>query len=387
MGPQPVDGGDIRRQAQEWIRELPTAGESRRAEFVRWIRHSPKHLHAYMLLELDGWLVSAIKTSSLSLESVLDQASTNVVSMHPTRVGVLHPSTRKAAPGRPRLRRAGYFSLMALVMAGIMVGPQFVRSHPVVTNTTELSTDIGERRTFTLPDHSVIQLNTNSAIRLRYGPNRRDLALLKGEIWIRVASDPARPFSLQDGAVHLQDLGTVFTVRSDDQETSVTVIDGRVRVSTTADSPPGALPNNSDGRLASARLTVELTGGQAATIRVDDHGASAITHIRTLTPLQVASAVAWTQGKLVLNGESVRTALREVNRYHERQLIVTDPSLADTRVGGILDPAETDYRVIVQALSFRCPIGVDDSNPRVIRLYWKRTAPSCSLPASLPDNP
>jgi len=74
MEPRLVDGTTVLREAQEWFQELPTAGRGRRLEFARWIKYSPEHLKAYLLLtSLETELAGVNDANELDLESVLSR--------------------------------------------------------------------------------------------------------------------------------------------------------------------------------------------------------------------------------------------------------------------------------------------------------------------------
>jgi transmembrane sensor len=72
----------------------------------------------------------------------------------------------------------------------------------------------------------------------------------------------------------------------------------------------------------------QLTAGSQAFIA--EHG-----------PLQVAQgrdgierALAWREGQIALEGETVRDAVAEFNRYNSRKLVIDDPELARERLVG-----------------------------------------------------
>ena len=74
MEPRRLDGITVLRAAQEWVEELPTAGRGLRLEFARWIKSSPEHLKAYLLLtSLETELAGIRDSNELDLESVLSR--------------------------------------------------------------------------------------------------------------------------------------------------------------------------------------------------------------------------------------------------------------------------------------------------------------------------
>lgn len=74
MEPRRLDGITVLRAAQEWFEELPAAGRGLRLEFARWIKSSPEHLKAYLLLtSVETELAGIRDTIELDLESVLSR--------------------------------------------------------------------------------------------------------------------------------------------------------------------------------------------------------------------------------------------------------------------------------------------------------------------------
>jgi transmembrane sensor len=385
--PRRLDGTTVLREAQEWFRELPTAGRSRRLEFARWIEYSPEHLKAYLrLIALETELAGLKAAKEFDLESVLSRVSTNVVvlpggSKSPFRNGEVAQAWTPA-PISPQ-RRALLFVTLFFAVIGLMLGPQLVRWHSEMLNHAELTADIGQRRSFELPDGTSIQLNTDSAVQLHYSPNRREITLLKGEAWIQVALDTKRPFGLEVGSVRVQDVGTVFTVRADAHQTTVYVIDGRVRLSTMP-AKSGQIGTSSHGGESSRAdpppdpCLVEIARGEEAVVGVSPEAIPHVQRVRTLTSGEAEKKLAWMHGKLILTGEQLPEVVSEINRYHREKIVIADPELEQVRVGGIIDPATNGYRVIVRALSNSCPIDIDDSDPSLVRLRTGRTPKQCS---------
>jgi transmembrane sensor len=354
-----LDGATILREAQRWVQELPTAAQSRRLEFIRWIKYSPEHVEAYLMLTTLETELSAIEdTHQLDLESVLSRLSTTVVALPgrpepPFNAAMTARAQPRPVTPIPQPRRAAIFVALAVAIT-LTLGFQLIRWQSDKLNNAELTTDIGQRRSFTLPDGSTVQLNTDSVLQLHYALDRREISLLRGEAWIQVAFDSKRPFEVEVGSVRIQDVGTVFTIRAEPRQTTVYVIDGRVRLSTTL-SQAAARP-------------VEIARGEEAVFAISADGIPQMQSTRTLTPEESEKMVAWTRGKLILSGERLPEVIREINRYHRQKVVIADPALEQVKIGGTIDPATNDYRVIVRALSNNCPIDIDDTDPSVVRL-------------------
>jgi transmembrane sensor len=82
----------------------------------------------------------------------------------------------------------------------------------------------------TLPDGSVLQLNTDSVVETAYSPTERRVRLKKGEAFFSVAKNPQRPFWVDVGAVSVRAVGTAFNVRFRPEAVEVLVKEGKVSV-------------------------------------------------------------------------------------------------------------------------------------------------------------
>jgi len=106
--------------------------------------------------------------------------------------------------------RAGALGL-GLMAASLLVVVA-VRSGDVTGRVDHYATALGEKRTVTLADGSIIELNTNSAIAVAFGRDERNVALEHGEAVFRVGKDSSRPFLVTVGDRDVRDIGTIFNI-------------------------------------------------------------------------------------------------------------------------------------------------------------------------------
>ncbi|MBX2847768.1 MAG: FecR domain-containing protein, partial [Acidiferrobacterales bacterium] len=66
-------------------------------------------------------------------------------------------------------------------------------------NERRYKTAVGEMSMVTLTDGSILQLNTNSEVLVRYSDTTRYVELLSGEVYFDVAKDPNKPFAVKVG--------------------------------------------------------------------------------------------------------------------------------------------------------------------------------------------
>src|SRR5262249_33751548 len=92
------------------------------------------------------------------------------------------------------------------------------------------TTGIGEQHRITLADGSIVELNAQSKIRVRYKDRRRDVELLDGQALFQVAHDTTRPFIVHTDSTNIRAVGTQFDVYRKSTGTVVTVLEGTVAV-------------------------------------------------------------------------------------------------------------------------------------------------------------
>jgi transmembrane sensor len=196
----------------------------------------------------------------------------------------------------------------------------------------------GETRVVALPDGSTAQLNTDTAIALRFDQERREVELLAGEAAFtvaRVADAEQRPFVVRAADGRVRALGTRFVVYRRDAVVDVTVLEHRVEIAL-------------DGASTAKSNIVVLEAAQA--VRYD--GASGLGQVRQVDP---ESAAAWLRGRLVFNQVPLTYAVAELSRYRHGEIIIMNSDLAQRRVSGVfrLDDLDRALGLIAAELDAR----------------------------------
>ena len=168
---------------------------------------------------------------------------------------------------------------------------------------------VGAPSAFPLPDGSQVTLDTDSALAVAFTDGHRAVRLLRGQASFSVIHNAASPFSVEAGGRKITDLGTEFAVRMGAQSLRVTVVSGRVFVSSTS----GAAPHT----LAPGQELDAATGRNDQIVTVD-----------------VAQTLAWRTGYLEFHGQPLDQAVAEMNRYGGSPVGVADPSLGTLPVSG-----------------------------------------------------
>lgn len=189
-------------------------------------------------------------------------------------------------------------------------------------------TEIGERSTVRLPDHSVLTLNTNSLVKVTFNGEQRLLVLDRGEMSIEVAHDPRRPLSVIAGQKVVRAVGTAFNVQIIDAgQVEVIVTEGTVMVvDDTVAAPMRTIGTTPRAVTKGERV---LLGSDRETIsKVSDSALSA--------------ELSWRQGNLIFRGETLAAAIAEVSRYTPVKFEIADERLKELRIGGLFKAGDVD---------------------------------------------
>lgn len=186
-----------------------------------------------------------------------------------------------------------------------------------------LDTRLGEIRRVPLADGSMVAINTKTALEVAMKPQSRHIVLKEGEAWFQVAKDPERPFVVAAGPVRVRAVGTAFSVRrGDDAGAGVDVMVTEGVVETWVEGDPGPR------RRLSAGNRIVLAGA----------GSPAVAE----SPSEIERSLAWRNGEIALDGESLEQAARLFNRYNSRQIVIDDPALAQERFVGLFQTNEPE---------------------------------------------
>jgi len=220
----------------------------------------------------------------------------------------------------------------AAVGAGMVIAPVLTRQR--------LTTQIGEIRRVPLADGSLAAINTDAAVEVELGAKVRAVALHKGEAWFQVAKDAQRPFVVTVGQIRVRAVGTAFSVRRRSMGAVVMVTEGVVEVWSEA---------GGERRKVRAGEQVFVSNGAGAAPPVS-------------RPLEMERALAWREGQIVLDGDTVGAAALEFNRYNVRKLVVADPDLEGRRIVGWFRTNEPESFARAVALAHDASIQVSEDS-------------------------
>jgi len=191
-----------------------------------------------------------------------------------------------------------------------------------------LATAVGQQRTVTLADGSIVSLNTNTILETDLSRRVRQIYLRKGEAHFQVAHDRSRPFLVHAGDAVVRAVGTQFEVRLlTDQHIDVVVNEGRVEVQAAAPASPASTVGAGAGARSIATVR-DLSAGQRLSTATADYA------VVPVSPAQLSSELALREGAIIFDGQPLSDAIAEIERYTDARIVVGDPRIAGLRVGG-----------------------------------------------------
>jgi len=305
-----------RESAAQWLATLEAGdcSDGERREFIAWLRASTHNVEEFLRI---GALMHRLGDARLwpekDIAALIDEARA------PVSIDKLPVVGRTPTSARPMTRRWA----MAASIAGLLaIGGLAWRYY--ANQDVTYSTLVGEQRTVQLPDGSHMQLNTHSTVATAFQPQERHIHLLEGEAMFHVAKDPGRPFIVDSADGRVVAVGTAFNVRADAAKTTITVVEGKVRVSN------------------GSRDDIFVSGGEQVVIT---RGAppSAKTFPNT------DSVTAWTKRKIVFENTAMSDAVAEFSRYSAKRVVLVDEALRSRRISGVF--ASNDLQSLVQFLA------------------------------------
>jgi transmembrane sensor len=267
-------------QAAEWATRIDSGSiDPNDEEFQRWLQGDPRRRGALLRAE----------------------AALSFVDRGRALAGVIP----KPVPRPIWIRRKWMFASVTLAagIVGVVI---------LMTGAHRYGTGLGEVRRVPLSDGSVVALNTQSAVDIAMRPTVREVALARGEAWFKVAHDNKRPFIVSAGGIRVRAVGTAFSVRRRDDGVLVQVTEGVVETWT----------------IGEENRRVEIKAGSRAYVAEYEAPQS------FPAAADIERSLAWREGQIVLQGQTLDEAAAQFNRYNAKKLLITDPHLAAEKLVG-----------------------------------------------------
>lgn len=282
--------GQLRQEAASWFARMrgPEADRYRGA-FDAWLARGALHRGAYNRI-----------AETFSAGKMLKEARENTPK---SRLAVL---LRKAMVGG---------ALVVLVLIAL----RLTRNQPIdvptgTSNPIQFVSLVGQMRRIPLADGSVVTLDSDSLLSVRFSRSSRSLRLERGRARFQVSHD-GRPFAVIAGDDRVVAHGTVFDVGfRDDGGVEVALLRGVIDVTKL---------EHMTGHPLGRRVTLQPGQRLVSTPRSD-----------LPAPVTIGSEADWTRQMAVFDRAALSEVVAAANRYSVDKIVIPDPAVARLRVSG-----------------------------------------------------
>jgi transmembrane sensor len=315
----------IAEQAAEWLvaNDEASLGTEDAAALVAWFRASPVHVEEFLGVAGVARDLRACGTDpDCSVDALVERARAEGSS--PVRSLVSRTITDTGDQPLRRWRFAYPAVAVALVAAATLglwqwsMRPSLQISAGAQAAALHFATRHGEQRSVRLSDNTILHLNTDSAVTVRYSDTQRLVVLDSGEAAFDVSHEAQRAFRVNAGPAVVVDLGTSFNVRLAADSTVVTVLDGHVSVAPSPEQHAVLLGANQQIRMTEDQWPV-------APIAVDGQ-----------------RVTAWLHRQILFDHEPLERVAAEINRYAPKPIAIVEPSLRNLEVSGVFSTDDSE---------------------------------------------
>jgi transmembrane sensor len=162
-------------------------------------------------------------------------------------------------------------------------------------------------RSVRLADGTRMTLDAGTQVRVAMAAAHRDVALDRGRVWLSVAHDPSRPFTVSARDRRVTAVGTRFEVALEGPRTRVALFEGKVRV---------------DG------------GAQPVLLRPGQQLVAQVGQPDRLSSKSGESEALWREGLVEFDDVTLSQAAAALNPGSGTLLAIPDPAVARLRVSG-----------------------------------------------------
>jgi transmembrane sensor len=297
-------------QAAAWRVRLTESDLEGCAELSDWLAESPHNAAAWKQVQ-DDW---ALFEDHATSPEILELRSAALAHAHEAGRGRWVRSRRFAIAHRLAIA-AG---ILILVAGGLLV---WMKQPDIY------STRAGERRSVTLADGSQVALDSRSEVRVAYSTHARELTLTRGQARFDVVHDFERPFSVTADGHEVIATGTSFNVDLFGPTLLVTLIEGRVVVSSTPEL-------NDPTKVEIPLPRIILDAGEQVVF--------APKAPPSVARVNLGQTTAWENGEIVSENDSLTMVVARINRYAQHAVVIGDSETADLHISGVFHTGDID---------------------------------------------
>ena len=226
------------------------------------------------------------------------------------------------------------WAIAALALVALIVGGLGVQN--LVSSTPEelrYATLTGEHKEIELPDGSSLLLGARSSVTVRYAKTARLIEFGSGELLATVSHDDSRPFILVTDDMMVMATGTAFNMRNGTEYSTVSVVEGSVRV-----VPQLRAENVVQLRPKSAALAPGAFDTGTSLRHGQQLRAAKNAELGSIKEVDIKRVISWQSGQLYFLEDDLSTVFEAVMRYSNVTFQLTDKTLRERIYTGSFRP-------------------------------------------------
>ncbi|HEY4789416.1 MAG TPA: FecR domain-containing protein [Bacteroidales bacterium] len=203
----------------------------------------------------------------------------------------------------------------------------------------EITVSYGSKSKVTLPDGSVVKLNSGSTLRYpaRFDHFTRNV-YIEGEAFFDVKKDPKHPFFVRTKDITIKVLGTKFNVKSYEDEKTIqtTLVSGSIELYSNRNEMTEKnrlLVLKPNQQVIFEKLKEEITVTDKKR-NYDDTNAELSEHLTLDSEIDVAPVIAWKDNRLVFRDERFFELSKKLERWYDVEIEIKDNKLANALFSG-----------------------------------------------------
>ncbi len=348
------------------------ASENEKKKLFEWVYSHAEHEKIYYLLkdiwetsrydQVAGEAMTASEWEKLALKAIETESGHYI---------------RKQKSIR-RLYRA--VQIAAILILAIGFGFFLNRIMPHKQELVSINVPYGARTDIELPDGSKVWVNSGS--RLTYPADFRGKEIdirLDGEAYFDIVHNPKRRMNILTSSVTVQVLGTVFNIKSyDDEEIfEATLLKGLISIVGKIGNKviePVVLKPNEQARLTKGNTEISVgkiepekeKGGRA---KPEDHRETLRKpSLHILKKIDTEPVTSWKDNKLIFKSERFNNLAKEMERWYNVKIEIQDEELKNARYTGSFDNETIEQAMKALSLSLPFSYTIEKNRIRVQKI-------------------
>lgn len=310
MTTKELSQNSVEEQANAWLVCLYSEqiSDATKEDFLTWLQASKKHASVYKQVE-QAWRDIPLAENIVEHESLVEHKGTVAAQ---SQADVEQTQTNKVVSIANRSHKK-MNTLLAIAASLIITITGYTLWWPQASQTQQYATAVGELKTITLPDNSLVYLAAKSTFTSYFSANERKVNLTSGTAYFDIEPNKNKPFYVVAGASEITVIGTEFEVRKGQEHTRISVTEGVVSLSTILPSHSNTIDNP---------LKEMLTVGQRAFMAKNGD-------LIAKNNVEKNNVATWKSGRLIYLDEKLDVIVEDVNRYRSVPIIIKSDELKE----------------------------------------------------------